>query len=40
MISVRLDYLPAEVETAKVLGQPERAYVSRYATGRDYHKLM
>ncbi|WP_445004111.1 tRNA epoxyqueuosine(34) reductase QueG [Halomonas mongoliensis] len=40
VISVRLDYLPAEVETAKVLGQPERAYVSRYATGRDYHKLM
>ena len=40
VISVRLDYLPAEVETARVLGQPERAYVSRYATGRDYHKLM
>jgi len=40
VISVRLDYLPAEVETTKVLGQPERAYVSRYATGRDYHKLM
>ncbi|MDN3520266.1 tRNA epoxyqueuosine(34) reductase QueG [Halomonas ramblicola] len=40
VISVRLDYLPAEVETAKVLGRPERAYVSRYATGRDYHKLM
>ncbi|MFY0991485.1 tRNA epoxyqueuosine(34) reductase QueG [Halomonas sp. C05BenzN] len=40
VISVRLDYLPAEVETAKVLGQPAVAYVSRYATGRDYHKLM
>jgi epoxyqueuosine reductase len=40
VISVRLDYLPAEVETTRVLGQPERAYVSRYATGRDYHKLM
>ncbi|MFP3367122.1 DUF1730 domain-containing protein, partial [Pseudoalteromonas sp. SIMBA_148] len=23
-----------------VLSQPERAYVSRYALGRDYHKLM
>jgi epoxyqueuosine reductase len=40
VISVRLDYLPAEVESAKVLGQPETAYVSRYAVGRDYHKLM
>lgn len=40
VISVRLDYLPAEVETSKVLGQPHRAYISRYATGRDYHKLM
>lgn len=40
VISVRLDYLPPEVETTKVLGQPSRAYVSRYATGRDYHKLM
>ena len=40
VISVRMDYLPAEVESAKVLGQPSRAYVSRYALGRDYHKLM
>ncbi len=40
VISVRLDYLPAEVENAKVLGQPQTAYVSRYAVGRDYHKLM
>ncbi|AQU81989.1 MULTISPECIES: tRNA epoxyqueuosine(34) reductase QueG [unclassified Halomonas] len=40
VISVRMDYLPAEVESAKVLGQPQRAYVSRYALGRDYHKLI
>ncbi|MFP3343059.1 tRNA epoxyqueuosine(34) reductase QueG [Halomonas sp. SIMBA_159] len=40
VISVRMDYLPAEVESAKVLGQPSRAYISRYALGRDYHKLM
>ena len=40
IISVRMDYLPAEVESTKVLGQPNRAYVSRYALGRDYHKLM
>ena len=40
IISARMDYLPAEVESTKVLGQPNRAYVSRYALGRDYHKLM
>lgn len=40
IISVRMDYLPAEVESTKVLGQPNRAYVSRYALGRDYHKLI
>jgi epoxyqueuosine reductase len=40
VISVRLDYLPPEVETTKMLARPEKAYVSRYATGRDYHKLM
>lgn len=40
VISVRMDYLPAEVETTRVLGQPDKAYVSRYALGRDYHKLI
>nr|WP_260578805.1 tRNA epoxyqueuosine(34) reductase QueG [Halomonas populi] len=40
VISVRMDYLPPEVETTKILGQPNHAYVSRYALGRDYHKLM
>ncbi|QJQ95266.1 MULTISPECIES: tRNA epoxyqueuosine(34) reductase QueG [Halomonadaceae] len=40
IISARMDYLPPEVETTKVLGQPGRAYVSRYALGRDYHKLI
>lgn len=40
IISVRMDYLPADVESTKVLGQPNRAYVSRYALGRDYHKLI
>lgn len=40
IISVRMDYLPAEVESTKLLGQPSRAYVSRYALGRDYHKLI
>ncbi|WIX31505.1 tRNA epoxyqueuosine(34) reductase QueG [Salinicola sp. JS01] len=40
VISARMDYLPPEVETTRVLGQPQRAYISRYALGRDYHKLI
>src|SRR3984885_3626654 len=40
-ISARLDYWPAEAEGADaVLGDPTAAYISRYALGRDYHKLM
>ncbi|MGM8932145.1 tRNA epoxyqueuosine(34) reductase QueG [Salinicola halophyticus] len=40
VISARMDYLPPEVETTKILRQPQKAYVSRYALGRDYHKLI
>ena len=41
VLSVRMDYLPDEpVPPAALLEQSERAYVSRYALGRDYHKLM
>lgn len=40
IISVRLDYLPPDTQCLRVLGNPEKAYVSRYALGRDYHKLM
>ncbi len=40
VISLRMDYLPGDTRMAKVLGQPEKAYVSRYALGRDYHKLI
>jgi epoxyqueuosine reductase len=40
VISVRMDYLPADSAMAKRLGQPDIAYISRYALGRDYHKLM
>lgn len=40
VISARMDYLPAETETVKILNEPEKAYVSRYALGRDYHKLI
>lgn len=40
VISVRMDYLPQDTQMAQVLAQPEWAYVSRYALGRDYHKLI
>jgi epoxyqueuosine reductase len=41
VISVRMDYLAADQEDAKALLDHEaRAYVSRYALGRDYHKVM
>jgi len=40
VISVRMDYLPPETEQIKILKSPEKAYISRYALGRDYHKLI
>ncbi len=39
-ISVRMDYLPGDTEQIKVLKQEDKAYISRYALGRDYHKLI
>jgi len=40
VISVRMDYLPPEAKFARTLKNKNKAYVSRYALGRDYHKLM
>lgn len=41
VVSVRMNYWPAEARAAnEVLNEPTTAYVSRYALGRDYHKLM
>lgn len=40
VISVALDYLPPDAGFAQTLKQPEKGYISRYAGGRDYHKLM
>lgn len=41
VITARLDYWPGGAREARaVLGDPQRAYVSRYALGRDYHKLL
>lgn len=39
-ISVRLNYLPTNAKFAKLLKKTDHAYISRYALGRDYHKLM
>ena len=41
VISLRMDYLPPAVaDSWAVLADGERAFVSRYALGRDYHKLI
>ncbi|XQW84853.1 tRNA epoxyqueuosine(34) reductase QueG [Thalassotalea piscium] len=40
VISVRLDYLPTDAKFAQILEDKDKAYISRYALGRDYHKLM
>jgi epoxyqueuosine reductase len=41
VISGRMDYLPAEaIPAQQVLEQPAKALISRYALGRDYHRLM
>jgi len=41
VISVRMDYMPEnQKDSEKVLDNNELAYISRYALGRDYHKLM
>lgn len=41
IISVRMDYLPQNMEQAlAVLNEKQNAYISRYALGRDYHKVL
>ncbi|GGD76384.1 tRNA epoxyqueuosine(34) reductase QueG [Lacimicrobium alkaliphilum] len=40
VISVRMDYLPPDAGFARNLKNKLSGYISRYALGRDYHKLM
>jgi len=41
IISVRMNYWPEDnLDCKNLLEKPELAYISRYALGRDYHKLM
>ncbi|MBF8269507.1 MAG: queG [Gammaproteobacteria bacterium] len=41
VISARMDYFPPDARLAPtVLADQRRAYISRYALGRDYHRLL
>src|SRR5450756_1876432 len=41
VITARLDYLPRRAQDPDaVLTDSRKAYISRYALGRDYHKVM
>ncbi|MCG8668234.1 MAG: tRNA epoxyqueuosine(34) reductase QueG [Pseudomonadales bacterium] len=40
VISGRMDYLPPSSDIPKILKDQEKAYISRYALGRDYHKMI
>ncbi|CAG0965658.1 Epoxyqueuosine reductase [Methylophilaceae bacterium] len=41
VISVRMDYLPPDAEDSMaVMENGEKAFISRYALGRDYHKVL
>ncbi len=41
VISARLDYLPPNAaDSENILKNKDKAFISRYALGRDYHKVM
>jgi epoxyqueuosine reductase len=40
VLSLRMDYLAEGCEPLRVLENPQKAYISRYTLGRDYHKLV
>ncbi len=41
VISARLDYLPPKAkDSCQVMDDSDKAFISRYALGRDYHKVI
>jgi len=40
VISVRMDYRAEAADSMEILADTEKAFVARYALGRDYHKVL
>ena len=41
VVMLRMDHLPTEQQQpGALLEQPDKAYIARYALGRDYHKIL
>ena len=40
VIAVRMNYLPRARASGSVMREGDRAFISRYALGRDYHKIL
>lgn len=40
VICARMDYLPPAKDASAMLENHDKAYIARYALGRDYHKLI
>ncbi len=40
IISARMNYMPLDTQPLEVLASSSKAYISRYALGRDYHKIL
>lgn len=40
VISLRMNYLERDTQALQILASPQKAYISRYTLGRDYHKLI